>query len=97
MPLPRRNEYRYPISPEKQREIEVKKEAAEAERIQIALRMMIHEETDFKISLYTGMSFKKIKYIRENMLEAAKESAKKKSEAMEKSLRMQDPVGAIPG
>lgn len=86
----------FPISPEKQREHKLKKEVAEAERIQIALRMMIHEETDFKISLYTGMSFKKIKYIRENMLEAAKESAKRKSEAMEKALRMQDPVGAIP-
>lgn len=97
MPTPRRKEYKFPISPEKQRNFEVKKEAVETERVRIALRMMIHEETDFKISVYTGMSFKKIKYIRENMLEAAKESAKQKSETMERAMRMQDPVGAIPG
>lgn len=93
MPAQSRRKCNFPFPPEKQREYSFWKETVEFERVRIALRMMVHEETDFKISLYTGMSFKKIKYIRENLLEREKESIRRKSEMMEKSLRMQDPKG----
>ena len=51
MPSQKKKEYKFPISPEKQREQKLKKEAVESERVRIVLRMMAHGETDFKISL----------------------------------------------
>lgn len=91
MPSQKKKEYKFPISPEKQREQKLKKEAVESERVRIVLRMMVHGETDFKISLYTGFSFKKIRYIREHLLGEELESIRAKNEMMEKCLRMQDP------
>lgn len=91
MPSREKREFRYPISTEKQMELDIKKQAVETERFQIALRMMLHNETDFKISVYTQLSMKKVKHIRDNLLDVAQKSVEKKNKAMKQSLIMCDP------
>lgn len=79
------------ISPEQEEKLERDKAAMQRERVRIALRMITHNESEERITLYTQLSSQEIKELKEAMLERQSTEQERKSEAMRQGMTFQDP------
>lgn len=79
------------VTPEQEENIRRNKEAVKRERIRIAMQMMLHNEQDEKIALYTRLNSEELREIRETMENNLENGRARKSEAMRQGLTFQDP------